>query len=118
MNDNSEDAAALWDQHLADLNEEIISLKQTITNLNTLLTETQDEFEEAHDLVYAENKRLKDEMELLFDDYDVQCQCRDMYRADNVRLREALEKLARLGNGERYGNSDGNMIARDVLERK
>lgn len=31
---------------------------------------------------------------------------------ENNRLREALEKLARLGNGERYGNSDGNMIAR------
>jgi len=28
---------------------------------------------------------------------------------------EALEKLARLGNGERYGNSDGNMIARTTL---
>lgn len=28
---------------------------------------------------------------------------------------EALEKLARLGNGDRYGNSDGNMIARTTL---
>ena len=28
----------------------------------------------------------------------------------------ALEKLARLGNGEDYGNSDGNMIARAALE--
>lgn len=28
---------------------------------------------------------------------------------------EALEKLARLGNGDRYGNSDGNMIARATL---
>jgi hypothetical protein len=28
---------------------------------------------------------------------------------------EALEKLARLGNGDRYGNSDGNMIARAAL---
>lgn len=27
----------------------------------------------------------------------------------------ALEKLARLGNGDRYGNSDGNMIARATL---
>jgi len=26
-----------------------------------------------------------------------------------------LEKLARLGNGDRYGNSDGNMIARTTL---
>jgi len=28
---------------------------------------------------------------------------------------EALEKLARLGNGDRYGNSDGNTIARTTL---
>jgi hypothetical protein len=28
---------------------------------------------------------------------------------------EALEKLARLGNGEHYGNSDGNMIARAAI---
>lgn len=35
--------------------------------------------------------------------------------AERDRLRDALEKLARLGNGDRYGNSDGNMIARDAL---
>lgn len=29
--------------------------------------------------------------------------------------RAALEKLARLGNGEHYGNSDGNMIAHAAL---
>ena len=37
---------------------------------------------------------------------------------NEVRLRkavEALEKLARLGNGDRCGNSDGNMIARATL---
>jgi len=28
---------------------------------------------------------------------------------------ESLEKLARLGNGDLYGNSDGNMIARATL---
>ena len=28
---------------------------------------------------------------------------------------ETSEKLARLGNGDRYGNSDGNMIARATL---
>jgi len=28
---------------------------------------------------------------------------------------ETLEKLAKLGNGDRYGNSDGNMIARTTL---
>jgi hypothetical protein len=29
---------------------------------------------------------------------------------------EALEKLARLGNGDRYGNSDGNVIAQQALK--
>ena len=32
-------------------------------------------------------------------------------------LVDALEKLARLGNGELYGSSDGNMIARAVLAK-
>jgi hypothetical protein len=29
--------------------------------------------------------------------------------------REALEKLAKLGNGDRYGNSDGNKIAQEAI---
>jgi hypothetical protein len=29
---------------------------------------------------------------------------------------EALEKLACLGNGDYYGNSNGNVIAREALE--
>ena len=38
--------------------------------------------------------------------------------AQNVtELVEALEKLARLGNGEHYGNSDGNMIALTALSK-
>lgn len=36
---------------------------------------------------------------------------------DVTELVEALEKLARLGNGEHYGNSDGNMIARKALSK-
>jgi len=32
-----------------------------------------------------------------------------------AKAEETLEKLARLGNGDRYGNSDGNMIARATL---
>jgi len=35
--------------------------------------------------------------------------------AERDRLREALEKLARLGNGDQYGNSIGNDIARQAL---
>ena len=39
-------------------------------------------------------------------------------QAERIKeLEAALEKLARLGNGERYGNSDGNMIARDALAK-
>jgi hypothetical protein len=33
----------------------------------------------------------------------------------NERLLEALEKLARLGNGDHYGNSIGNCIAIEAL---
>ena len=32
-------------------------------------------------------------------------------------LLEALEKLARLGNGDRLGNSEGNMIARAAIAK-
>lgn len=32
-------------------------------------------------------------------------------------LLEALEKLARLGNGDQYGNSEGNMIARAAIAK-
>jgi hypothetical protein len=35
----------------------------------------------------------------------------------NQELLEALEKLARLGNGDHYGNSDGNMIARAAIAK-
>jgi hypothetical protein len=43
---------------------------------------------------------------------------RDALQAENARLREALEKLARLGAEPYYGNSDGNMIARAALGEK
>ena len=43
-------------------------------------------------------------------------QARADLEAENQRLREALERLARLGNGDHYGNSDGNMIARAALK--
>ena len=34
------------------------------------------------------------------------------------RYKTALEKLARLGNGEHYGNSDGNVIAQQALQEQ
>lgn len=36
---------------------------------------------------------------------------------ENERLREVLERLARLGNGEHYGNSEGNCIAIEALKK-
>jgi hypothetical protein len=37
--------------------------------------------------------------------------------AVNQELLAALEKLARLGNGDHYGNSEGNMIARAAIDK-
>ena len=42
---------------------------------------------------------------------------RPMPAQDVTELVEALEKLARLGNGEHYGNSDGNVIACTALSK-
>ena len=36
-------------------------------------------------------------------------------RAEIERYRNVLELLARLGNGDHYGNSDGNRIAQQAL---
>ena len=49
--------------------------------------------------------------------YGTQLFTHSMPAQDVTELVEALEKLARLGNGEHYGNSDGNMIARDALSK-
>jgi hypothetical protein len=35
----------------------------------------------------------------------------------NTELLAALEKLARLGNGDQIGNSEGNMIARAAIAK-
>lgn len=35
----------------------------------------------------------------------------------NAELVEALERLARLGNGDQYGNSIGNEIAQEALRK-
>ena len=44
----------------------------------------------------------------------VKAQLRQVEQA-NARLREALDKLARLGNEPYYGNSTGNVIAQQAL---
>ena len=43
---------------------------------------------------------------------------RDALRADQNRLRGVLEILARLGHGDKYGSSTGNMIARAALAKE
>jgi len=39
----------------------------------------------------------------------------EAYEAKLAKAEASLEKLARLGNGDRYGNSEGNLIARTTL---
>lgn len=51
----------------------------------------------------GKNKRLTDELRRL---HEV-----------NVELLAALDKLARLGNGDRYGNSIGNTIAQEAIAK-
>ncbi len=41
----------------------------------------------------------------------------DRLKALNAELVTALEKLARLGNGDQYGNSHGNTIAQQALAK-
>jgi hypothetical protein len=41
-----------------------------------------------------------------------------LIQAENEKLREVLEKLARLGAEPHYGNSVGNIIARAALGEK
>jgi hypothetical protein len=38
--------------------------------------------------------------------------------AQNQELVEALEQLARLGSGDQYGNSEGNLIAKAALAKE
>ena len=60
--------------------------------------------------------RLADEMESNGECMNAATELRRLH-AVNQELLEALEKLARLGNGDHYGNSEGNMIARAAITK-
>jgi len=63
-----------------------------------------------------ETLRLADEMESNGECMSAAAELRRLHEV-NQELLAALEKLARLGNGEHYGNSEGNMIAREAIAR-
>ena len=60
--------------------------------------------------------RLADELEMWTKGEPAAAELRRLHEV-NAELLAALEKLARLGNGETYGNSDGNMIARAAIAK-
>lgn len=65
-------------------------------------------------------QRLADAMEGADEDYPDDLEvAAELRRLDalNAELVEALERLARLGNGNQYGNSIGNDIAKAALAK-
>jgi len=77
---------------------------------------------ESYDLLYGVFDKVKEEAELLkidkaalTEENDIQRASIQQLSAQVVGLREALEKLARLGNEPHYGNSIGNEIAKQAL---
>ena len=71
-------------------------------------------------MTQPEAMRLADWMEWNDASMEVQneaaAELRRLYEV-NTELLTALEKLARLGNGDHYGNSEGNMIARAAIAK-
>jgi hypothetical protein len=68
------------------------------------------------DMTQPEALRLADELEMWTKGEPAAAELRRLHEV-NQELLAALEKLARLGNGEHYGNSDGNMIARAAIAK-
>lgn len=68
------------------------------------------------DAAAAELRRLEEEIERKAAGIQFLWNECDNQERINAQLLEALEKLARLGNGDLYGNSQGNMIARAAIE--
>ena len=75
------------------------------------IVEQQNEIERLAAELAIANERIK------VDDSEYELLTAEGARKDDriMYLQVALEELARLGNGDKYGNSDGNMIARNAL---
>jgi len=86
--------------------------------MSNLVDRLNNEHPNYSDSIAAADKiqELQIDLNILKRGYHVLVQERDRLRAENLKLREVLEKLARLGNGDQYGNSIGNEIARAALE--
>jgi len=63
--------------------------------------------------------RLADALEELYGYADTDAAAAELRRLHevNAELLAALDKLARLGNGDRYGNSIGNTIAQEAIAK-
>jgi hypothetical protein len=80
--------------------------------LDANFVRTQTELESA-----AELRRLHIEVQQLKSDLREEVLISNAMLETKDVLLEALEKLARLVNGEHYGNSDGNIIARAAIAK-
>lgn len=69
-------------------------------------------------MTQPEALRLADELQRSFpkSGKEAAAELRRLHES-NQELLAVLEKLARLGNGDHYGNSDGNMIARAAIAK-
>ena len=92
------------------LAEEIDAIPDTGADPD-MLNEAAAELRRLHDVIEALKHALHTEESVSFRKQLTEVQ------AENEALREALEKLSRLGNGDQYGNSIGNEIARAALAR-
>ena len=121
-------------QALADLQSEvIISLKQTEKELRQKLTEAQAAIvakDEALEIIRADIQEIK--LEWFEQGGFETCAIKNIRRWSNEavvsncgqpildrikRLEDALERLSKLGNGDKLGNSDGNIIAQEALKQ-
>ena len=91
--------------------ERIEELEESIEDLVESLEHVTADFNNAHSDKVAAEAKLEEVFQMYVDANEFRLEL----EAKLGRAVDALEKLARLGNGEKYGNSDGNMIARTAL---